>query len=110
VAGIIWIFAFAYLRERRWSQNVHGAWVKNDSHVEFPFKLDLSSSQQYQLRSLVIHSGNAGGGNYTALVRTDEHFWSKYDDAALPIEVPWAVVLQAEAYLLMYEAVPSETR
>jgi ubiquitin C-terminal hydrolase len=65
------------LHLKRWSQNVHGAWVKNDSHVEFPFELDLSSSQQYKLRSLVIHSGNAGGGHYTALVRTDEPFFDK---------------------------------
>ncbi len=72
--------------------------------------LFFSSSQRYQLRNQVIYSGNAGGGHYTALVRTDEHFWNKYDDAALPLEVPWAVVLQAEAYLLIYEAVPTETR
>jgi hypothetical protein len=98
------------LHLKRWSQNVHGGWVKNQSHVEFPFEMDLSSSKHYKLRSLVVHSGHAGGGHYTAFVRTDEHFWKKYNDAALPMEVSFAAVLQAEAYMLMYEAVPSETR
>ena len=92
------------LQLKRWSQDLHGHWIKIANHVEFPFILDLSSIQQYRLRSLVIHSGNAGGGHYTALVRTDEHIWCKYDDAALPSEVPWAEVLQAEAYLLIYES------
>ena len=98
------------LHLKSWSQNAHGGWAKNHSHVEFTFEMDLSSSKHYKLRSLVVHSGNAGGGHYTAFVRTDEHCWKKYNDAALPMEVEFAAVLQAEAYMLMYEAVPSETR
>ncbi len=46
---------------------------------------------------------------FTLLWSGTTNMWSKYDDSALPIEVPWAVVLHAEEKLPLYEAFPSET-
>jgi ubiquitin C-terminal hydrolase len=92
-----------FVHLKRWSQHARGTWSKNNRHVEFPITLDLAAGQHYQLRSVVIHSGSAGGGHYTAMVKSGVGDWYKYDDASVPQKVALAAVLQAEAYLIVYE-------
>ncbi len=59
----------------------------------------------YQLRSVVEHRGEAGGGHYVAFVRAHGDRWYICDDAsARPEAVGVQTVLASEAYLLFYEA------
>jgi len=70
------------------------------------FKLAWSAEHDrppYLLRSLVVHSGEAGGGHYTAYVRGQDNVWYFCDDWYAPRQVAVAEVLGAQAYLLFYE-------
>jgi ubiquitin C-terminal hydrolase len=57
----------------------------------------------YILRSLVVHSGEVGGGHYTAYIRAQDDSWYFCDDWQPPRPAHETEVLSAQAYLLFYE-------
>ena len=66
-------------------------------------------SLPYYLRAVVVHHGEAGGGHYTALVRSADHQWYHCNDFQPPC---WAspetvtgadTVPEKNAYMLFYE-------
>ena len=61
--------------------------TKSSYHVGF--KLGWSAEHDrppYLLRSLVVHSGEAGGGHYTAYVRGQDNVWYFYTDWYAPLQ------------------------
>eukprot|EP00750_Incisomonas_marina_P033556 INCI9898.5.p1 GENE.INCI9898.5~~INCI9898.5.p1 ORF type:complete len:3392 (+),score=597.94 INCI9898.5:972-10178(+) len=58
---------------------------ENDDDVDSNDGENSESAQDknhslYQLRGVVIHQGEAGGGHYYSLIRSDDGQWSKFDD------------------------------
>ena len=81
---------------------------KVPTHISFEAILPVAVGQPpYHLRGVVVHSGVAGGGHYTAYVRAPDNFWYFCDDRKSPRRVGIQEVLSeyvaANAYLLFYE-------
>eukprot|EP00973_Karenia_brevis_P076175 10579623-Karenia_brevis.AAC.1 len=58
----------------------------------------------YHLRGVLKHHGvDAGSGHYTSYVRTGDHLWYHFDDEEGPQQVSTERVLNAQAYVLVYE-------
>ena len=57
----------------------------------------------YNLRSTVVHAGEAGSGHYVANARDDGHGWLHYNDSATPEKLDEETVQRQAAYLLFYE-------
>ena len=65
---------------------------------------DIGDDLAYQLRAVIVHGGNAGGGHYVAYVRAADEMWHHYNDTAPPRRVADPrQVLRAQAYMLFYE-------
>ena len=82
--------------------------IKNNARVSFETLLPLHTEEgnaPYHLRGVVVHSGEAGGGHYIAYVRASNNLWYCCDCGSPqpPHVVSTAEVLEAQAYLLMYE-------
>ena len=71
--------------------------------VSFETLLTLDVGASYDLRSVVVHHGEAGSGHYTAFVRAQSNFWYHTDDDEPPEQCSTDQVLAAEAYMLFYE-------
>ena len=65
--------------------------------------LPIGHGTPYHLRSLVVHTGCAGGGHYTAYARAQDNFWYFFDDSKTPVRVPTERVLATKPYLLIFE-------
>ena len=77
---------------------------KNSTPVSFEVLLPVpEKAAPYTLRAVIVHHGQAGGGHYTAFVRSADHQWYHCDDNLEPKAVSTAKVLAAEAYMLFYE-------
>ena len=91
--------------------SAQGMWRrKNDTHVDFPFEIDLAphvlcpggTSTLYKLQAVSNHYGSTGGGHYTAFARNSERgCWYKFDDSHTSQVEPADVVTPA-AYVLIY--------
>ena len=90
---------------RRWNYNIaQGNADKRKEHVEFGEEFRPEETIDYALRGVVVHSGPAGRGHYTAFARgPTESTWHYYDDSCEPRATTSANVLAAQAYLLVYE-------
>ena len=93
------------LHLKRWAWTPTGQ-RKIHRHIAFATKLSLPDTSPYCLRSVVVHSGDAGGGHYTSYVRAQNDRWFFCNDSDTPVEVPTETVLEAQAYLLFYETTP----
>ena len=60
---------------------------KIQRHVAFPLQLTVATGVIYHLQAIVVHSGRAGGGHYTAYVRASDGSWYYCDDSARPQRV-----------------------
>ena len=60
-------------------------------------------TNHYRLCGLLVNHGEAGGGHYTAYVRGPGGSWLHCDDECPPLRVPLQEVLNAEAFVLMYQ-------
>ena len=78
-------------------------WKKISRHILFTEVLVPTPGVSYNLRAVVIHHGDAGGGHYTAFIRKDEISWMHCDDSCIPSLVSAENVLSSEAYMLFYE-------
>ena len=58
--------------------------MKNPENVSYETLFRLQAGIAYDLRSVIVHSGQAGGGHYTCFVRAEDTFWYYCDDAAKP--------------------------
>ena len=77
---------------------------KIQRHVAFPLQLTVATGVIYHLQAVVIHSGKAGGGHYTAYVRASDGSWYYCDDSATPQRVMnLREILRQQAYMLFYE-------
>ncbi len=66
------------------------------------FSLDIGVT--YDLRSVMVHYGEAGFGHYVAYVRAQNNMLYLCNDAAPPIRCPVADALNSkDAYMLFYE-------
>ena len=91
------------LHLKRWKFNARrGGFEKLHTRVSFETLLPLHM-HAYDLRSVIVHHGEAGGGHYTAFVRAADNHWYHCDDA-LPPRLCRHVseVLRCQAYMLMY--------
>nr|XP_039270024.1 ubiquitin carboxyl-terminal hydrolase 20-like [Styela clava] len=74
-----------------------------------------STCTTYDLSSVIVHLGNAGGGHYTSYAKNIvDNNWYEFDDQFIT-QVPESTVANAEAYVLFYcksspEAVRSRER
>ncbi|KAH9450893.1 hypothetical protein Pst134EB_018402 [Puccinia striiformis f. sp. tritici] len=92
--------------------------VKINDPLEYPFELDLApyldesaattANRYYRLHSVLLHSGDAQGGNYSALIKPHPELkWLKFDDERV-IPVTNRDVLKGgtnrsnNAYMLVY--------
>ena len=76
--------------------------------IDFEIILPVAADEPpYQLRAVVAHSGHAGGGHYTALVRSVDNHWCLCDDWRVPervgIERLRSASVAREAYMLVFE-------
>eukprot|EP00973_Karenia_brevis_P070654 9822469-Karenia_brevis.AAC.1 len=77
-------------------------------HVEFDDHLVLES-RRYSLRGVVQHEGlQSFAGHYTCHVRLSGNSWAFCNDFAPPVAVPFALVRNAQAYILVYELQPGQ--
>ena len=90
---------------RRWNFNIaQGNADKRKEHIEFGEEFRPEETIDYALRGVVVHSGPAGRGHYTAFARgPTESTWHYYDDSCEPRATTSANVLAAQAYFLVYE-------
>ena len=95
------------LHLKRWTVVSQWPFVREKNATPVGFEVSLAAPGKlfpYRLRAVLLHHGQAGGGHYTALVRSADNQWYHCDDALPPKRVPVADVLSAEAYMLFYEA------
>ena len=71
---------------------------KLNRHITFGLTLQPASRVSYRLSGVVVHTGNAYGGHYTAYTRTGDT-WCFHDDRAAPTRVDTARVLAQQAYM-----------
>ena len=92
------------LHLKRWKFNARqNAIEKLHTRVSFETLLSLHV-QAYDLRSVIVHHGEAGAGHYTASVRAADNYWYHCDDASQPRMCRHvSEVLRCQAYMLMYE-------
>ena len=58
----------------------------------------------YHLQAIVVHSGRAGEGHYTAYVHASDDSWYYCDDSARPRRVVnLREIFRQQAYILFYE-------
>ena len=98
------------LHLKRWQVTGRGANFREkkiDKHITFATTLDLSAPtpQRYLLRSVIVHSGQAGAGHYTSCIRTDDNDWFLCDDSCVPQRITEKQVLAVKAYMLFYERI-----
>ena len=93
------------LHLKRWAWNEgQQRFVKNPVSVSYETLFPLLPGETYDLRSVIVHEGVAGGGHYTSFVRAGDNFWYHVDDSATPErQRSVAAVLGHEAYMLIYE-------
>ena len=93
------------LHLKRWAWNEgQQRFVKNPVSVSYETLFPLLPGETYDLRSVIVHEGVAGGGHYTSFVRAGDNFWYHVDDRATPErQRSVAAVLGHEAYMLIYE-------
>ena len=67
--------------------------------------LSGDAGQLFRLRAVIVHRGAAGVGHYTTYVRDQNDLWFHCDDSPpnAPRKSELAEVLEAEAYILVYE-------
>ncbi len=66
--------------------------------------LPLLPGRAYDLRSVIVHEGVAGGDHYTCFVRAGDNFRHHCDDRTKPDrQRSVEVVLDQDAYMLIYE-------
>ena len=89
---------------KRWSFDaLTQAHTKIEQFVQFPATHRPNPDTTYNLRSIVVHQGQANGGHYVAYTRDELHGWLYYNDADTPAATPLSVVLQQRPYMLFYE-------
>ena len=76
---------------------------KIPTHVSFETLLPLDADNTYDLRSVIVHHGDAGGGHYTAFVRAQDNLWYHCNDEEAPKTCSTEQALRAQAYMLVYE-------
>ena len=59
----------------------------------------------YCLQAVAVHTGSLDRGHYTAFVRDSAAQWVLVNDEAPPVVVPFEMVSQAQAYMLLYKLV-----
>ena len=103
----------AQLEILQWVMPVHlKRWQYNDPTktfhkvndlIGFPAAYTPIANGTYNLRSTVLHKGQARLGHNEAYAREDRHGWLHYDDAATLARVDEHVVVGRCADLLFYE-------
>ena len=79
--------------------------TKVNREISYETVLPISQNYMYHLVGVVVHAGQAGGGHYTAYVRSPANMWFYYDDAHAPRPCTNNDALGAKrlAYLLSYQ-------
>ena len=79
--------------------------TKVEREISYETVLPIGREHLYHLVGVVVHHGRAGGGHYTAYVRSPAHTWFHYNDARAPQPCATEDALGAKrsAYLLFYE-------
>ena len=73
-------------------------------HIGYPMLFPIRAGVTYNLRSIIVHNGNAAGGHYVAYVRAHNEQRYYCNDNAPPRIVPNPMdVLRKQAYMLIYE-------
>ena len=86
---------------------MHGVMLKVNTHVDVDLHLYVPGGRVYHLRGLVEHEGQyRNSGHYISYVRSADDHWYKCDDFAAPQRVSADAILQAQAFLLVYEVSP----
>ena len=92
------------LRLKRWTYNAAThTWDKIPTKVCYETLLPLSVDAIYDLRSVIVHHGAAGGGHYTSFVRAQDNRWYHCNDELTPEPCSTERALAAQAYMLLYE-------
>jgi len=93
------------LHLKRWHQVFHqGPYCKLDTRVDFRESLHVDEAGTlYDLKAVIVHSGDAHGGHYTSYVRAFEQRWFFCDDGRKPREVSSYEAMNSQAYMLFYE-------
>jgi len=92
------------LHLKRWHYDRHTQTLdKIYTHVSYETFFPLTRETSYNLRSVLVHRGAAGGGHYIAYVRAQNNHWYLCNDAAAPCSCSTDVALGAQAYMLFYE-------
>ena len=91
---------------KRWILTDQYGAVKDNTEVRFETILHVKADlAPYHLRGVIEHHGRcARAGHYTAFVRPPDNHWYHCDDNRSPRRVPTEAVLDAQAYVLVYES------
>ena len=88
---------------KRWAYTKDGL-CKINTKVHHDDRLRLADqTNHYRICGLIQHHGIARAGHYIAYVRGSGDTWIFCDDECPPLVVPLQSVLNAEAYVLMYQ-------
>jgi ubiquitin carboxyl-terminal hydrolase 6/32 len=94
------------MRQRQISTSLVSHPVVDDNLLDFHgHKLEESVdplSVQYNMYSMVCHSGVLGGGHYVSYSKTESNKWFCHNDSSCK-EVPVGSIDKSSAYILMYE-------
>ena len=94
------------LHLKRWDFDRHTRTAtKVEREISYETLLPIGREHLYHLVGVVVHHGRAGGGHYTAYVRSPTRRWYHYNDAHAPQPCTTEDALGAKrsAYLLFYE-------
>ena len=96
------------LHVKRFRQDATGR-LRKISELLF-FQDELRSPEfgiRYSLQAVAVHRGPFGTGHYYAFVRDSQDQWVLVNDSAPPRRVPFATVQRSQAYLLVFQLVPT---
>ena len=106
---IFWSFPSILIIDlKRWNND--GRLDKNQKFIDIPLRADFSkyvkgynpSSYVYDLYGVCNHSGNSGGGHYTANIKNANGKWYNFNDTHVNEIIDEQTIISDKSYCLFY--------
>ena len=98
-----------FLHVKRFQTNAKGRVRKINDHLFFEdYFVSAQLGITYAVQAVAVHDGPYGRGHYYAFLRDSAGDWVWINDSAPPRRVPFTMVQQQQAYLLVLERKPPQ--